>query len=138
MPPDRRGRCDMAVERIVAGVDDGAGEPAAIGAHRGIEDLLAGSIQSISRAASAQKPSGSRANGRGPRGSGCSRWWSWRTPGSPGPSYPGEHYSMHCHGKMRQIKPEWVCFSAKPESPGDHTPLVLPAARSVDLNPRIA
>ena len=31
---------DMAVERVVAGVDHGAGEPAAVSARRGIEDLL--------------------------------------------------------------------------------------------------
>ncbi|MEY9610321.1 hypothetical protein ABIF21_003195 [Bradyrhizobium elkanii] len=31
---------DMAIQRVVAGVDHGAGEPAPIGAHRGIEDLL--------------------------------------------------------------------------------------------------
>ena len=31
---------DMAVERVVAGVDHGAGEPAAVKAHRGIEDLF--------------------------------------------------------------------------------------------------
>ena len=31
---------DMAIERVVAGVDHGAGEPAAVSADRGIEDLL--------------------------------------------------------------------------------------------------
>src|SRR5690242_5976419 len=30
----------MAVERVVAGIDHGAGEPASIGADRGIEDLF--------------------------------------------------------------------------------------------------
>jgi hypothetical protein len=30
----------MAIERVVAGVDHRSGEPAAIRAHRGIEDLL--------------------------------------------------------------------------------------------------
>ena len=33
---------DVAIERVVAGVDHGAGEPAAIRAHRGIEDLFGG------------------------------------------------------------------------------------------------
>ena len=31
---------DMAIERVVAGVDHGAREPAAVGAERGVEDLL--------------------------------------------------------------------------------------------------
>src|SRR6185437_10020540 len=31
---------DMAVERVIAGVDHRAGKPAAVSAHRGIEDLL--------------------------------------------------------------------------------------------------
>jgi hypothetical protein len=30
----------MAVQRVIAGVDDGAGEPAAVKSHRGIEDLF--------------------------------------------------------------------------------------------------
>ncbi len=55
----------MAVERVVAGVDDGAGEPAAIDALvAGSNIFLAGSIQSISCAASAQKPSGSAERAR--------------------------------------------------------------------------
>jgi len=50
---------DMPVERVVAGVDHRAGEPAAIEADAGSNTFFAGSIQSIWRAASAQKTLGS-------------------------------------------------------------------------------
>jgi len=33
---------DMAIERVVAGVDHGSSEPAAVKPHRGIEDLFRG------------------------------------------------------------------------------------------------
>ena len=50
---------DVAIERVMAGVDHGVGEPAAVETERAIEDFFGGSIQSMSRAASLQKPSGS-------------------------------------------------------------------------------
>ena len=75
---------DMAVERVVAGVDHGAGEPAAVQSHRRIEDLFRRARSSRSRAPPRPKsPRDRPANGHGPRDTGCSGC-SWRRSRSTG------------------------------------------------------
>ena len=134
---------DMAVERVVAGVDHGAGEPAAIEPHRGIEDLLR-RLDPVDLA----RRLGPKALGIGERAGmdlvipAVVRGYSWRAPGRRHPrrharacpGHPrlcfdkcktwmagtspamtaGRHFLPHCHGKLRQIKPEQLGRSAKP------------------------
>ena len=69
---------DMAVERVVAGVDHGAGEPAAI--HGPCRDRTPFSPARSSRFRAPPRPKSPRdrpANGHGPRDTGCSGY-SWR------------------------------------------------------------
>ena len=96
---------DMAIERVVAGVDDSAGEPAAIGAHRGIEYLL-GRLDPVDLARRLG-PKAFRigsASGHGPRDTCCCSERSWRTPGrSPLSSCPGlSRASTSCFDKARR------------------------------------
>ena len=126
---------DMAVERVVAGVDHRAGEPAAIRAHRGIEDLF-GRLDPVDLA----RRLGPKALGVAERAgmdlviaavvlnvhgalplirplSSCPALCRASTyllaskkQGVDGRDKPGHDgwasiYSRHCHGKLRQIKP---------------------------------
>ena len=70
---------DVAVERVVAGVDLGAGEPAAVEPERAVEHLV-GRLDPVDLAARPRPrtPRGRRASGHEPRDNGSCHGYSWR------------------------------------------------------------
>ena len=126
---------DMAVERVVAGVDHPSGEPAAIRAHRGIEYLfgrldpvdlarrlgpeafgvaqragvdlvIAAVVLNVHGALPLVRPlSSCPALCRASTCLLCLKNKAWMAGTSPAMTARQAFYFRHCHGKLRQIKP---------------------------------
>ena len=79
---------DMTIQRVVAGVDHGAREPAAIEAHRRIEDFSRRlDPVDLPRRLAPKSLRGRPASAHGPRDSGSCRGCSWRVSRPPNPRH---------------------------------------------------